>query len=298
MKSTITLLHTLPMKENRIEEILNQIAHDFGKELTRFSALTGGDINEVFLMECGPEKFVVKITDTESFPGMFEAEKLGLDTLSKPSVIDVPKPLKTGRIDSYSYLLLEHKNSTPKASDFWEIFGEQLAKLHQQTSKSFGFEKDNYIGSLPQYNDQKDSAAKFYIEMRLQPQIKLAEEKGFQLNIKDSFYKNCHNIIPSEPPALIHGDLWNGNYLVNSKGKPCLIDPAVAYAPREMDLGMMKLFGGFDETLFHTYNEVFPLQDNWQERIPLWQLYYLLVHLNIFGAGYKNQVTSIIQKFS
>jgi len=298
MKSTITLLHTLPMKENRIEEILNQITHNFGKELTGFSVLTGGDINEVFLTECGAEKFVIKLNDTESFPGMFEAEKLGLNALLNPSFIDIPIPLKTGCVNSYSYLLLEHKNSTTKISNFWEIFGEQLAKLHQQTSKSFGFEKDNYIGSLPQYNDYKDSAAKFYIEMRLQPQIEMAEKKGFQLNVKDSFYKNCENLIPSEPSALIHGDLWNGNYLVNSKGKPCLIDPAVAYAPREMDLGMMKLFGGFDEILFQTYNEVFPFQQNWEERIPLWQLYYLLVHLNIFGMGYKDQVTSIIQKFS
>jgi len=298
MKSTITLLRILPMKESRIEEALNQITHDFGKKLSRFSALTGGDINEVFLIECGPEKFVIKLNDTETFPGMFDAERLGLNALLSPSVIDVPKPLKTGRADSYSYLLLEHKNSAPKTSDFWEIFGKQLAKLHQQTSKSFGFEKDNYIGSLPQYNDYRASAAEFYIEMRLQPQIELAEKKGFQLNVKDSFYKNCYNIIPSEPPALVHGDLWNGNYLVNSKGKPCLIDPAVAYALREMDLGMMKLFGGFDETLFHTYHEVFPLPENWKERIPLWQLYYLLAHLNIFGASYKNQVTSIIQKFS
>ncbi|CAL65264.1 fructosamine kinase family protein [Christiangramia forsetii] len=286
------------MSVSNLKNILQKITTDFGKELSGFSNLTGGDINEVFLIESGSEKFVVKINDSESFPGMFEAEKLGLEKLLAPSVIDVPKPLKTGYVDSYSYLLLEHKSAATKSSDFLEIFGEQLARLHQQTSESFGLEKDNYIGSLPQYNSYKDSAAEFYIEMRLKTQIKMADEKGFQLNVKNSFYKNCMNLIPSEPPALIHGDLWNGNYLVNSVGKPCLIDPAVAYAPREMDLGMMKLFGGFDKTLFHTYNEVFPLQENWEERIPLWQLYYLLVHLNIFGSGYKSQVASIIKKFS
>lgn len=286
------------MSESNSEDILKRIAQDFGKELTGFSRLTGGDINDVFLLKCAAEKLVVKINDSKRFPGMFEAEKAGLEELAVPGVIDVPEPLKTGQEGSQSYLILEYKEPAPKASNFWEVFGEQLAALHQQTSGSFGFKNDNYIGSLPQYNDPKNSSAEFYIQIRLQPQIKMAEEKGFQLNVPESFYTNCENIIPSEPPALIHGDLWNGNYLVNSVGMPCLIDPAVAYAPREMDLGMMKLFGGFNETLFQTYNEINPLQENWKERIPLWQLYYLLVHLNIFGAGYRSQVTSIIKKFS
>ncbi|SDS12627.1 fructosamine kinase family protein [Gramella sp. MAR_2010_147] len=286
------------MSVNDPKTILSKIARVFGKDLTKFSILTGGDINEVFLIECGSEKFVVKLNDSEKFPGMFEAEKTGLEELYDASAIDIPEVLKTGKVSSKSYLLLEHKNAAPKISGFWEMFGEQLAKLHQQSSKSFGFRKDNYIGSLPQYNEHRDSAAEFYIDMRLQPQIEMAENKGFQLNVKDSFYRNCENLIPSEPPALIHGDLWNGNYLVNAQGNPCLIDPAVTYAPREMDLGMMKLFGGFHENLFQTYNEIFPLQGNWEERISLWQLYYLLVHLNIFGAGYRSQVTAIIKRFS
>ncbi|MCB7482490.1 fructosamine kinase family protein [Christiangramia sediminis] len=286
------------MSESNSEDILNRIAQDFGKELTGFSRLTGGDINDVFLLNCAAEKFVVKINNNKRFPGMFEAEEAGLKELAASGVIDVPEALKTGHAGSQSYLILEYKEPALKASNFWEVFGEHLAALHQQTSDSFGFKNDNYIGSLPQYNDRKKSSAEFYIEMRIKPQIKMAEEKGFQLNVSENFYKNCENMIPSEPPALIHGDLWNGNYLVNSAGMPCLIDPAVAYAPREMDLGMMKLFGGFDEIMFQTYNEIYPLQGNWQERTPLWQLYYLLVHLNIFGAGYRSQVSSIIGKFS
>ena len=109
---------------------------------------------------------------------------------------------------------------------------------------------------------------------------------------------NISAIIPDEKPALIHGDLWGGNYLVNGNGDPCLIDPATAFAPREMDLSMMQLFGGFDKELFNSYKKEFPLESGFEERIPLWQLYYLLVHLNLFGAGYKSQVTSIIKQFS
>ncbi|PTX44335.1 hypothetical protein C8P64_0312 [Christiangramia gaetbulicola] len=286
------------MSAGRFQSIIENISEDFGINLTEASPLSGGDINEVFLLETATEKFVLKLNNTSRFPGMFDAEKLALEKLIDPGVIDVPKPIKTGTEDQYSYLILEHKEPASKTPDFWEIFGEQLAKLHRETRDTFGLEKDNYIGSLPQYNEKRDSAAEFYIEMRLQPQLEIASDKGFQLNVTDNFFKNCEALIPNEPPALVHGDLWNGNYIVNEKGKPCLIDPAVAFAPREMDLGMMKLFGGFNEKLFSIYDHTFPLEEGWKERIELWQLYYLLVHLNIFGAGYKSQVTNIIRKYS
>ncbi|MCH4821855.1 fructosamine kinase family protein [Gramella lutea] len=285
------------MIESNLSNVLHRIAEEFEIELSNASTLTGGDINEVFLLEGKAGKFVVKLNDAEQYPGMFEAEKSGLEELRAPGVIDVPSPMKTGQVDSYSYLILEHKPSAPKRPDFWEIFGEQLAHLHKQRAGSFGFETNNYIGSLPQYNDHRDSASRFYLEMRLEPQIRMAEEKGFQLNVSNTFYENCQQMIPDEPPALIHGDLWNGNFLVNSDGRPCLIDPAVAYAPREMDLGMMKLFGGFHEDLFKIYDQTFPLEAGWKDRVDLWQLYYLLVHLNIFGAGYRSKVLSIINKY-
>jgi fructosamine-3-kinase len=279
-------------------QILRGISQELGVQPHSFSPLSGGDINEVYLLEGNSEKFVVKLNGSARFPGMFEAEKLGLEKLMAPGVIDIPKPIKTGQIGSKAFLVLEYIQSSEKTSDFWELFGEQIAKLHKITSETFGFEKDNYIGSLPQLNEKQDTAASFYVEMRLEPQLKMAKDRGFKLNVPASFFKNCGNLIPNESPSLIHGDLWNGNYLVNSKGYPCLIDPAVAFAPREMDLAMMKLFGGFNPQLFSTYNEIFPLVMGWKERIPLWQLYYLLVHLNLFGAAYRSQVTSILRKFS
>ena len=286
------------MNAHRADTILQTIFEENQINYKSSEALSGGDINEVYLVESSSGKFVVKLNSAHRYPGMFKAEKFGLEKLAVPSVIDVPKPIATGSINDSAYLILQYRSPGSQASKFWQKFGEQMARLHQTTSEYFGLEKDNYIGSLPQYNERKDFAAGFYIEMRLEPQIKMAAEKGFQLNVSQNFYRNCEELIPSENPSLIHGDLWNGNYLVNSEGLPCLIDPAVAFAPREMDLAMMKLFGGFDETLFHTYNEIYPLQENWKERIELWQLYYLLVHLNIFGAGYRSQVTSILRKYS
>ena len=278
--------------------ILNKIAEKHNLNNAKFSRLTGGDINDVFLITSENEKQVVKLNDAEKFPGMFAAEKAGLEALQKPAVIDVPKVLGVGEIENTSYLLLEYKESAAKSSTFWEDFGKQMAALHKTTSEEFGFHQDNYIGSLPQSNNASATAADFYISERLEPQLKMARNRGYDLGVTKSFFKNISAIIPDEKPALIHGDLWGGNYLVNGHGNPCLIDPATAFAPREMDLSMMQLFGGFDKELFKTYEEEFPLESGFEKRIPLWQLYYLLVHLNLFGTGYKAQVTSIIKQFS
>ena len=283
------------MLENNI---LNKIAEEHNLNNAQFSRLTGGDINDVFLITSEEKKQVVKINNAEKFPGMFEAEKAGLEALQKPKVIDVPNVLGMGEIENTSYLLLEYKESAAKSSTFWKDFGKQMANLHKTTSKEFGFHQDNYIGSLPQQNNASASAADFYISERLDPQLKMAKDRGYDLGVTKSFFSNISAIIPDEKPALIHGDLWGGNYLVNGNGDPCLIDPATAFAPREMDLSMMQLFGGFDKELFNSYKKEFPLESGFEERIPLWQLYYLLVHLNLFGAGYKAQVTSIIKQFS
>ena len=228
---------------------------------------------------------------------MFKKEARGLELLASAEALKIPEVICFGEIDNHSYLLLEYLETGTKSATFWEDFAKGLAKQHKKTQPNFGLEIDNYIGSLTQFNKTSTtSLVKFYIEKRLQPQFNLAEENGFNFKTS-SFYKNIQQEIPEEAPALIHGDLWNGNYLVSSEGNPCLIDPAVSFAPREMDIAMMKLFGGFSEIFFECYHEISPLQPNWKNRIELWQLYYLLVHLNLFGSGYYNSVASIVKKY-
>ena len=111
------------------------------------------------------------------------------------------------------------------------------------------------------------------------------------------FERYIEEIWPTEPPALLHGDLWNGNYLPAANDRACIIDPAVYYGHREIDLGMMHLFGGFDNQLFDVYNEVFPLEKGWQDRIPYNQLYPLLVHVNLFGRSYWSGIERVIERF-
>jgi fructosamine-3-kinase len=283
---------------NSLAQIQDHIAAEYHLHILSLEPLGGGDINEVYKVNTRSGEFILKINNAERFPGMFTAEKESLEDLARPGVIRVPKVLGTGKIKSNSYILMEYIESAPPQKDFSKKFGQQLAALHKTTSKDFGYKIDNYIGSLPQYNTSRPTAAEFYINERLEPQFKMAVDRGYDPGKTEFLFKRCEELIPKEPPALVHGDLWSGNYLVDDHGNPCLIDPAVAFAPREMDLGMMKLFGGFDEEIFRNYHKNFPLEKGFEERVPLWQLYYLLVHLNIFGVRYKAQVTSILKRYS
>ncbi len=272
---------------------LNQ---SFSFSIKQATPLSGGDINAVFLLTTDQGNFVIKINDAQRFPEMFSLEKLGLESLAQSKSFITPEVLGTGTFKTKSYLLLEHIESGKPSVDFDEIFANNLAKMHQTTS-AFGFQKDNYIGSLPQYNTEEASAADFYIKQRLMPQFKMAADRGFSFGDVDLLYKSIPDLIPDEPAALIHGDLWGGNFMVNSDGNPVLIDPATCYAPREMDLAMMRLFGGFNENIFDKYREVFPLCEGWTERIKLWQLYYILVHVNLFGGHYYNTANSILKTY-
>lgn len=281
----------------RLKKTLQNIASQNNLNLIEAKPLSGGDINEVFLLKCDEENFVVKLNNASKFSGMFTAEAKGLDLLNNSKSFKIPEIIATGVIEKTSYLLMEYIPTGLPKPDFWEIFAQNLATLHKNTQNSFGLDHDNYIGSLPQQNTHCETASEFYISQRLEPQFKMASDNGFQFKNLGKFYKNISEEIPHEPPALIHGDLWSGNFMVSEDGNPVLIDPAAAFAPREMDLAMMKLFGGFKSSTFKIYDSIFPLKPKWENRLDLWQLYYLLVHLNLFGSGYLGQVQSIIMKY-
>jgi len=266
--------------------------------INKITPLQGGDINQVFLLNCKEGDFVIKVNNASNFPNMFEVESRGLELLRNSDSFKIPKVHFIGIEDNNSYLLLQYLKEESKKTQSWNLFSQKLARLHKTKSDFFGLDHHNYIGSLPQFNNKESKASEFYINQRLIPQFKIASKNGFHFSKLNNFYKNISNEIPNETPSLIHGDLWNGNYLVSDKQEPALIDPAVAFAPREMDFAMMKLFGGFSKDVFNNYNEIFPLECDWEGRILLWQLYYLLVHLNLFGSGYLSQVKDIIIKYS
>jgi len=281
-----------------MDTIIHTIAELNKIQIKEIVPLSGGSINSVYKLKSSSQDFVIKINDASRFPKMFEAEAKGLQILKESLSFKIPKVLGFDEVDNSSYLLMEYIPSGKESSNFNLTFAENLAKLHQSCQNYFGLTHHNYIGSLAQYNHKEQSASEFYINQRLIPQLKLASQNGFTFKNLETIFKNISEEIPKEPSSLIHGDLWNGNYLISYHGEPCLIDPAISYGSREMDVAMMHLFGGFSDEIYNTYHEIFPLTNNWKERISLWQLYYLLVHLNLFGVGYFSQVNTILKQYS
>ncbi len=271
------------------------------KERLTSTPVSGGSINEAFRINAWPRKFFLKYNHAGKFPGMFEKEAAGLKLLKSAGEIDIPQVLLTGDAGGYSFLLLEYVESAREQPDFWEDFGKRLAALHCHKSGRFGLDHDNYMGSLFQHNNFHDNWVEFFVQERLERQIRLARESGRvtrpDVGAMERLYHKLGEIFPETKPSLIHGDLWSGNFMVNNQGMPCLIDPATYYGHPEADIAMTRLFGGFSERFYEAYNAHTPLEKGWQQRLDYYNLYPLLVHVNLFGEGYLGSVQQILRKF-
>ena len=282
---------------------LSSILENCGLTIAKHEPVHGGDINRSFCLYTREAKYFLKVNDAARYQGMFEKEAKGLGALVKnTAAIRIPRVIKFGLTEQEQYLLLEWIETGKPRTDTMEKFGSAVAIMHQQKQSYFGWEEDNYIGSLPQHNTKYDSWPLFYSECRIMPLIQLLFNAGAftkqDIVIAESFCKKLSQLFPPEPPALVHGDLWAGNFMVTSKGDVAIYDPAVYYGHREMDIGMTKLFGGFDQRFYDAYNAMYPMEKNWLHRLPLAQLYPLLVHAVLFGGHYTGGAREIMKRFS
>lgn len=268
----------------------------YGKpvNLQPVTPVSGGDINAAYCLTSNAGKFMLKLNSKSTYPGMFKREAEGLAAIRNTQTIAAPEVVLQFDFEDDSCLLMEWVDTiraTPVAS---VQLGRQLAAMHRCTAPQFGFDKDNYMGSLPQSNRKHNTWAAFFVQERLMPMVQIAIDKRLlnqdDARLFDKLYTRLPELFNEEAPALIHGDLWGGNYLIRNDGKPFLIDPAVSYGNREFDIAMTTLFGGFSNEFYTAYNEAFPLAKGWQERVDLWNLYPLLLHLNLFGMSYLGQV--------
>lgn len=229
---------------------------------------------------------------------MFEAELAGLNLLRETGTVKVPRVISTGNTGKTTWLLMEFLEAGRLQKSAWGRLGSDLASLHRETHAMFGLGQNNYMGSLRQVNTPHGTWAEFYILCRLEPQLRLAHESellsSLQLRKIEHIFPRLSEIIPIEPPSLLHGDLWNGNRITGSDGFYWLIDPAVYYGHREADLAMTRLFGGFAPEFYDAYSAVFPLQSGYEQRVGIHNLYPLLIHLNLFGTGYLGQVMEAV----
>ncbi len=262
--------------------------------------MAGGDINQAFALDTNQGTFFLKANQNTWAAQLFEAETKGLQLLAQAS-LRVPELIESGTIEHTAFLLMRYVPSGIAKSTSWEQLGQGLALLHQHPQDQFGLDHHNFIGSLPQSNGYHSSWPDFYRAERLAPQAIAASQRGLLsdslLAALDRLYVRLPELCPEEPASLIHGDLWSGNFLFDQDGQPCWIDPSVCYAHREMDLAMTRLFGGFAPEFYRAYEAVYPLAPGFEQRLEIYQLYYLLVHVNLFGASYVGSVRRILERF-
>lgn len=285
-----------------MNEILERLK-SLNLDIENVYPIKGGELNDSFRIESYDKKYFLKLNTAQNFPSLFEKEANSLELIASTQLFKTPEIIKFGTTNNdFQFLILEWlERGEPSTSD-WMKFGEKMAYFHQNTNEQFGWDEDNYIAILIQPNQFKSDWNEFYTENRILPMVKLLYDKGI-INQKEvlSAENLCNelpHIFPIEKPALIHGDFWNGNIFSRENGEITLIDPAIYYGNREMDIAMADLFGGFEDTFFNTYNEIYPLQENFEERKQYAQLYPLLIHAFLFEGYYIKDVKSILKKFN
>jgi fructosamine-3-kinase len=265
--------------------------------------LPGGSINHTERLHTSAGAFVLKRRD-DAPSGFFEAEADGLRALAScGTTLVVPHVVHVAE-ERPPFLILQDLGDGRPSPAFDEQLGRGLALVHRTRGPAFGFARETFCGVTPQPNPWTDRWVEFYRTSRLDAQLRRARDAG-RLSAADA--ATIDRVIaridrwldePADGASLTHGDLWSGNVHVTRDGHPAVLDPAVAYAHREADLGIMTLFGGFSPRVFAAYDEAFPLESGWRERNGLYQLYHLLNHLNLFGEAYRTGTMELARRYA
>jgi len=287
--------------KNSIESYLREV-HDRVVKITYHTDLQLGTFNRTCLIETSVGKYFLKHNQNAQYPTIFEKEAKGLKLIRATEAIHAPEVIFYDQTSSEAFILLEYIEPSTENDEFWDNFGRALARLHHRSNDYFGLDHDNYIGPMQQVNSPHELWTDFFVEDRLERLVKMARDaKIIGKDIVSGFenlYPQLNNFFPPEPPALLHGDLWDKNYIVTQDNQVSLIDPAVYYGNREVDIAMTRLFDQFDERFYEAYNEEYPLEENWKERMDIYNLYPCLVQINLFGEEYIKPVKKILKRFS
>jgi protein-ribulosamine 3-kinase len=265
-------------------------------DLEQHGSVGGGCINQAQRIRYGDSGYFVKLNSADQLD-MFAAEAEGLEELRRCKDLRIPAPVCRGTDGSSAYLVMENLALGGRGDP--ASLGEGLASLHRITQASFGWHRDNTIGSTPQVNTPNADWIDFYREHRLRFQLELAARHGCPgrlVSRGERLLAGFHVLFDGHAPqpSLLHGDLWSGNYAYTSSGEPAIFDPAVYYGDREADLAMTELFGGFGRDFYAAYNAAWPIDPGYQIRKTLYNLYHILNHFNLFGGGYVSQAQGMI----
>ncbi len=263
------------------------------------SPVGGGSIHGAWHLRDGVRHYFVKTNDIAAAP-MFAAEARGLQALSAAGVVRTPTFVTRGSTDSQAFLVLEYLDLEALDQQGGVQLGEALAQLHRTSGESFGWPEDNFIGATLQRNATHASWPHFFGDRRLRPQLQLALKKGMDRTLVakgEAVIERCGGLFIDYRPAasLLHGDLWSGNAAQTGNGTPVIFDPASYHGDRETDIAMAELFGGFPASFHAAYRAAWPLDPGYETRKPLYNLYHILNHFNLFGSAYLGQAQRMIE---
>jgi fructosamine-3-kinase len=259
--------------------------------------ISGGSINQCHAVQDGELQYFVKLNHGDR-AAMFEAEAQGLRQLAATRTINTPKVICQGKVGAQCFLVMQYFDlgGRQRGGGAWAALGRQLAQMHRLSigDRGFGWDRDNTIGLTPQANPWTADWATFWVEQRIAPQLKLAGAGRF-LRGDRLLAAIPHMLAGYKPQAsLVHGDLWSGNAAVDRNGDPVIFDPAVYYGDREVDIAMTELFGEFPDAFYQAYEETWPLDDGYETRRDLYNLYHVLNHFNMFGGNYGDQADRLM----
>ncbi|MBM7540856.1 fructosamine kinase family protein [Amphibacillus cookii] len=281
----------------QIKDIFKQF--DAAMDVINIQPVTGGDINASYLVTTDKRRYFIKV-NLDAADDFFAFESYGLIRLAETGTVHVP--MNYYQQSSPPALILEWIE-TSDSDETPSLLGQQLAQLHLIKQHDYGLDRDGYIGLLNQPNQLTDDWVDYFATMRLGNQLNIGIDQGIitgQRRAKlESLITNLKNLLPERPQSsLLHGDLWGGNWLSGTNHSPYLIDPAIVQGDRHFELAFTELFGGFSSDFYAAYQQVFPLDSSYPDTKQIYQLFYLLVHLNIFGEMYGPQVDRILNKYT
>ncbi len=264
-------------------------------------AMQGGESHHAYQLHTAEKNYFLKCSPIQNLP-MLQTERHSLTALLQSNTVTCPTPYATGTFDTFAWLLMEFIPLNPQGDDMQR--GRDLALMHHQINHKphpFGWFEDNFIGQTLQRNTWTSDWVPFYGQHRLLPQLELSQLKG----APNTLYQSGLELIEKLPTwfqnyqpeaSLLHGDLWAGNSAFDDQGEAVFFDPACYYGDRETDLAMTELFNGFSPDFYQGYHEIFPIDQGYQQRKPLYQLYHLLNHFNLFGGSYLQQAEHSMQQ--
>ena len=290
------------MSETLWRDIAQHISSASGIRFTagEHRSVGGGCINTTAVLEDQGRRYFVKLNTAAQLP-MFEAESEGLQEIAASQSLRVPQPVCSGVSGPQAYLVLEHIDFAAGDDPGAERLGLQLVAMHRTQQKTFGWRRDNTIGSTPQINTPGTDWVDFWQHQRLEYQLRLAASRGHRGDLQRKGERLLSDLALlytsySPAPSLLHGDLWSGNVAYDTRAQPVIYDPAVYYGDREADIAMTELFGGFPPRFYSAYRDAWPLDPGYSVRKHLYNLYHVLNHLNLFGGGYRAQAEELMDR--